>query len=63
MPVLRGLKKIAIYLDVSTSTVERYIKDHNLPIRKINGQQSASIITTTGLIDKWIEEELYKPSR
>jgi hypothetical protein len=33
----------------------------NLPIRKINDQQSAPVMTTTGLIDKWIEEELYKP--
>jgi hypothetical protein len=63
MPVLRGVKKIARYLEVSVSTVYKYIEHHNLPIRKMNGQQSAPIMTTTGLIDKWIEERLYNPSQ
>ena len=63
MPVLRGVKRIAGYLEVSVSTVYKYIEHYNLPIRKMNGRQSAPVMTTTGLIDKWIEEELYKPAK
>ncbi len=60
MAVLKGIKKIAAYLDASETTVHKYIKLSNLPVRKINGLPNMPAISTTGLIDRWIEEEGWK---
>jgi len=61
MSVINGMQNIALYLQVSEVTVRKYIKDYGLPIRKLFDAPSAPVITTSSLLDAWVEERLHNP--
>lgn len=62
MSVINGMQNIALYLQVSEVTVRKYIKEYGLPIRKLFDAPSAPVITTSSLLDTWVEKQLHNPS-
>ncbi len=61
MAVLNGIRAIGLYLGVSNNTVLKYIKEFNLPIRKLSNSSNASVMSTSELLDRWVEKVLINP--
>ena len=58
MAILNGEKAIAAYIKVSEQTVAKYIKFYGLPVRRMGKSKQSSVMTTTTLIEKWVEDHL-----
>jgi len=58
LAILNGEKAIAEYIKVSEQTVAKYIKFYGLPVRRMGKSKYAGIMTTTTLIEKWIENHI-----
>jgi hypothetical protein len=52
-PVVAGWKGIATYLNMAVRTVQRYEREHELPIRRPGGAKGAVIATRLDL-DEWL---------
>ena len=61
MAVINGMQNIAQYLQISEITVRKYIKDYGLPIRKLFDAPCAPVMSTSKLLDEWVEQMLYNP--
>lgn len=61
MAVINGIRAIALYIGVSEVTVNKYIKEYGLPIRKLYNGPSAPVMSTSNMLDQWVEEMLYDP--
>lgn len=55
MAALTGIDQIASYLSSCPNTVKKYIKEFGLPVRRIGNSKSATMITTSELLDEWIK--------
>ncbi len=62
MSVINGMQNIALYLQVSEITVRKYIKEYGLPVRKLFDAPNAPVMSTSLLLDEWVEKKLYNPS-
>ncbi len=54
---LSGWKEIATYLNVSVSTAQKYYKDFNMPVRKIDSRKKISYARVKALrpeLDLWL---------
>jgi len=58
LAILNGEKAIAAYIKVSEQTVAKYIKFYGLPVRRMGKSKQSSVMTTTTLIEKWVEDHL-----
>jgi hypothetical protein len=63
MAVINGIHNIAVYLQVSEPTVRKYIKKYGLPIRKLFDAPSAPVMSTSDLLDRWVEDVLCNPKK
>lgn len=54
--VLTGWKEIAHYLKKGVRTVQRYEREFSLPIRRVSGNATGSVIATRMDLDKWLSD-------
>lgn len=59
-PVLMGWKDIANYLNMGIRTVQRYEREHELPIRRPAGARRGAVMATRAELDEWL---LARPKR
>ena len=53
-PWLKGWKSIAAYMGVHVRTAKHYHYQHKMPIHKMPGQASASVIALPAQLDLWL---------
>jgi len=53
-PWLKGWKSIAAYMGVHVRTAKHYHYQHKMPIHKMPGQASASVIALPAQLDQWL---------
>ena len=63
MAVINGIRNIALYIGVSEVTVHKYIKEKGLPIRRLSTSPSAPIMSTSSMLDRWVEKTLHNPEK
>jgi hypothetical protein len=60
--VLSGWKDIANYLGKGVRTVQRYERQQHLPVRRISGKTTGSVIATTADLDAWVSGGFTRPN-
>lgn len=53
--ILSGWKAIAQYLGRGVRTVQRYERESGLPVRRVAGKTTGSVIATTAELDAWVQ--------
>lgn len=53
-PVLMGWKDIANYLNMGIRTVQRYEREHELPIRRPAGGPNGAVMAMRAELDEWL---------
>jgi PAS domain S-box-containing protein len=61
--VLKSWKDIAAYLKVGVSTVQRWERDLELPVRRPGGKQGSAIMALSNEIDDWLTTHLFVRER
>ena len=54
LEILTGWKQIANHLGRGVRTVQRYEREMHLPIRRVGGKSTGSVIATKAELDAWI---------
>ena len=52
--IFSGWKSIAKYLDKGVRTVQRYEREHGLPVRRPAGRRKGSVVATKAELDAWL---------
>jgi len=64
---LSGWKEIANYLDKGVRTVQRYEREHGLPVRRPAAKSTGSVLATKAELDAWVTaspiREVFRLSR
>jgi hypothetical protein len=58
--VLRTWKEVASYLGRGVRTVQRYERDFYLPVRRVSGRKSGSILAFPEDLDQWLKQSSSK---
>ena len=61
--VLKSWKDIAAYLKVAVSTVQRWERDLELPVRRAGGKRGSAIMALPNEIDHWLKTHLFVHGR
>ncbi len=61
--ILKSWKDIAAYLKVAVSTVQRWERDLELPVRRAGGKRGSAIMALSNEIDDWLKTHLFVQSR
>jgi PAS domain S-box-containing protein len=56
--VLKSWKDVAAYLKVSVSTIQRWERDLELPVRRPGGKRGSAIVALSNEIDDWFKTHL-----
>lgn len=54
LEIMTGWKDIANYLGMGVRTVQRYEREHGLPVRRPAGKTTGSVIATKAELDGWV---------
>ena len=57
--ILKSWKDIAAYLKVAVSTVQRWERDLELPVRRAGGKRGSAIMALPNEIDDWLKTHLF----
>lgn len=57
--VLKSWKDIAAYLNVAVSTVQRWERDLELPVRRAGGKRGSAIMALPSEMDNWLQTHLF----
>lgn len=52
--ILFGWKEIANFLDAGVRTVQRYERDHGLPVRRPAGKSAGAVMATVAELEAWV---------
>jgi hypothetical protein len=52
--IVSGWKQIASHLGMGVRTVQRYEREHGLPIHRVGGKSRGAVIATKDELDTWI---------
>ena len=58
LEILTGWKEIASYLRMGVRSVQRYERELSLPIHRLNGKSTGSVIATKAELDSWVTARL-----
>ena len=61
--ILKSWKDIAAYLKVAVSTVQRWERDLELPVRRAGGKRGSAIMALPSEIDDWLKTHLFMQGR